>query len=300
MRANRFPLLQVLLAVCVVLSSNFLSAAGKEKPRKCILVFGAHADDVDEIAGGTLAKYIAEGYEGIYVCVTNNTAGCNLERAPGDKWGPNFAVSNSPRTYPADALETNQIREIEARAAAAVYGATPIFLNFCEPEFWLGRKLAVYGTKEFLMFSPPGGKQVSLATRYSHDVDVVVALLKKYQPGIIIIHTLGGEKLDHGNSAYLMYLAYQKAISKGVAVGKLWMKVDGWLLDETAQKSGRGKPDVHIDVKKYLATKYEALNKHISQNGGYGRNYVIRNQTQPKEVIEEFITVGDNTRRERK
>jgi LmbE family N-acetylglucosaminyl deacetylase len=74
------------------------------------------------------------------------------------------------------------------------------------------------------------------------------------------------------------------------------MKVDGWLLDNPAQTNGRGKPDVQIDVKKYLPIKYEALNKHISQNGGYGREYVIRNQTQPKEVIEEFITVGDATR----
>jgi LmbE family N-acetylglucosaminyl deacetylase len=293
MRLNRLLFLPVLLAIAVVVSSIFLTAAGKDKPRKCILVFGAHADDVDEIAGGTLAKYIAQGYEGVYVCATNNTAGCNLERAPGDKWGPNFTVSKSPHKYPVEALETNQIREIEARAAAGVYGATPVFLNFDEPEFYLGRKLAIYGTKEFLMFNPPGGKDVSLATRYSEDVDVVVALLKKYQPGIIIIHTLGGEKLDHGNSAYLMYLAYQKAIAKGIAVGKLWMKVDGWLLDNLAQKSGRGKPDVHIDVKNYLAIKYEALNKHISQNGGFARNYVVRNKTQPKEVIEEFITVGD-------
>ena len=45
-----------------------------------------------------------------------------------------------------------------------------------------------------------------------------------------------------------------------------------------------------------LYQKYKALDKHISQNGGFGRDYVIRNQVQPKEVIEEFITVIDNTR----
>jgi LmbE family N-acetylglucosaminyl deacetylase len=63
-----------------------------------------------------------------------------------------------------------------------------------------------------------------------------------------------------------------------------------------ALKSGRGVPDVHIDVKNYLKTKYTALNKHISQNGGLGRDYVMGNETQPKEVIEEFITVVDNTK----
>jgi LmbE family N-acetylglucosaminyl deacetylase len=296
MRPNRFLLSQMCLVFFIALSTNLLAAAGKDTPRKCIMVFGSHADDVEEIAGGTLAKYVAEGYQGIYVCVMNNTAGCLIEKAPGDKGGPNFSVSNSPYTYPVDALETHQIREVEARNGAAALDATPVFLNFVEPEIWLGRKLTVFGTKEFMMFNAPGRRQVSLATRYSEDIDFVVDLLKKYQPEIIIIHTLGGEKLDHGNSAYLMYLAYQKAISRGIAVGKLWMKVDGWLLDELAQSNGRGNPDVHIDVKNYLKTKYEALDKHVSQNGGSGRKYVIRNQAQPKEVIEEFITVGDNTR----
>jgi len=295
MRPNRFPLFQVLLVVALVVSSDFLMAGAKDKPRKCILVFGAHADDVDEIAGGTLARYTAQGYQGIYVCVTNNTAGCNIEKAPGDKWGPKFSVSSSPQMYPVDALETNQIREEECRQAAAVYGAVPVFLNFSEPEILLGRKIVVYGSEEFLKYSPQAKHDVSLATRYGEDINIVVELLQKYQPEIIIIHTLGGEKLDHGNSAYLMYLAFKKAMSKGIAVGKLWMKVDGWFLDDTAQKTGRGKPDVHIDVKKYLKTKYEALNKHLSQNGGFGKNYVAKNKAQAKETIEEFITVIDNT-----
>src|SRR5512137_584086 len=110
---------RLLVLLLIVLGTYMASAGGKDKPRKCILVFGAHADDVDEIAGGTLAKYIAEGYQGVYVCVTNNLAGCLLERAPGDKWGSVFTGAKSPHTYPIEALETHQIREIEARAAAA-------------------------------------------------------------------------------------------------------------------------------------------------------------------------------------
>ena len=144
-------------------------------------------------------------------------------------------------------------------------------------------------------YNPPGRRQINLATRYSEDVDVVVDLLKKYQPEIVITHTLGGEKLDHEGTAYMMYLAFTRAMDKNIPVGKLWMTVNGWLLDKDAQRNGRGKPDVHIDVKDYLKTKYEALNKHISQNGGFGREYVTENETQPKEVIEEFITVLDKT-----
>jgi len=276
-------------------------AGPSEKPRKCIMVFGAHADDVESIAGGTFAKYISEGFEGIYVCVINNTAGCAIESVGGGTRPPEgksllFSVSESPLTYPAGGLETMQIRQEECRAASEVFKAIPIFLNFSQPEIYLGRKKIIYGTDEFLRYDPPGRKQINLATRYSEDVDVIYELLEKYQPEIVITHTLGGEKLDHEGTAYMMYLAFKRAMANNIPVGKLWMTVNGWLLDGTSQKNGRGKPDIHINVKDFLKTKYEALDKHVSQNGGYGRDYVIQGKIQPKEVIEEFITVIDNSR----
>ena len=289
----RFLLTGFLCSVCF--SGDSIFGQVNPRPQKCILVFGAHADDVDEIAGGTFAKYIASGYTGIYVCVTNNLAGCNLEKTPFFK-GPKFTVSDSPFKYPLDGLETTQIRSEEAKAAAAVYGAVTVFLDFDEPEIFLGRKIITYGTQDFLNYNPPGRRQINLATRYGADVKIVFELLQKYQPEIVIIHTLGGEKLDHEGSAYMMYLAFKQAMDRKIPVGKLWMTVNGWFLDKTAQKNGRGKPDVQIDVKDFLKTKYEALNKHVSQNGGFGREYVTGNETQPKEVIEEFITVIDNTK----
>jgi len=294
MKSTILRILTVCLVTFMVAGTSQIDARSGSKPQKCIMVFGAHADDVDEIAGGTFAKYIAMGYQGIYVSVTNNLAGCNIEKTPFFA-GPKFTVSASPYEYPVDGLETNQIRSEEAKAAAAVYGAIPVFLDFCEPEIYLGRKVIIYGTRDFIDYNPPGRRQINLATRYSEDVTVVFELLKKYQPEIVITHTLGGEKLDHEGTAYMMYLAFTKAIEHNVPVGKLWMTVNGWLLDDLAQKKGRGRPDIHIDVRDYLPTKYEALNKHISQNGGFGRKYVTDNETQPKEKIEEFIEVLDNT-----
>lgn len=286
-------LIEVIIAL--LLSSNLIFSGGKNKSRKCIMVFGAHADDVDEIAGGTLAKYMLNGYEGIYVCVTNNTAGCNLERAPGDKWGPNLTISNSPKKYPVGALETIQIRQEEAKTAAAVYGATPVFLNFRETWFWQGRKECYIGSDEFHQYQPPGRQIVSVATRLSKDINIVYNLLKEYKPEIVIIHTLGGEKHDHGNSAYIMYQAFIKAIDQKIPVGKLWMTVNGWLLNKESKNNTRGMPDIRIDVKDYLQTKYMALDKHVSQNGGFGQNYVKKNNVQPKEIFEEFISVINNT-----
>jgi LmbE family N-acetylglucosaminyl deacetylase len=87
-----------------------------------------------------------------------------------------------------------------------------------------------------------------------------------------------------------MYLAFKKAVEKGLPVGKLWMKPKGWLMDASGKPGKRGKPDVKIDVSNYIGIKYEALNKHVSQKG------TLRKQTLPSEIREEFITVIDNTK----
>jgi len=282
--------------VLLLMPVNLIIGQVKEKPRKCIMVFGAHADDVEPLAGGTFAKYISEGYEGIYVCVINNFAGCGIESVgggttpPPEVTKPLFTISNSPLSYPVDALETIQIRSEEARNAAAVFHATPVFLDFREGVIWMGRKRTNLGTEGYYQYDPPGRQAVSLAEEESGNTEFIVELLKKYTPEIVISHTLGGDKHDHGNSGYLMYLAFKKAMYSGVPVGKLWVRPKGWLIDPEAMAKGRGTADVHVDVKKFIDIKYEALNKHISQKG------TIRKQTKPEEVTEDFITILDNTK----
>jgi hypothetical protein len=74
------------------------------------------------------------------------------------------------------------------------------------------------------------------------------------------------------------------------------MTVNGWLADSLAGSNHRGTPDVHIDVRGYLPVKYAALDQHVSQHGGLGRDYVLENHRHGGEVTEDFITVLDNTR----
>src|SRR5512140_3706635 len=236
-------LLAMAVGAAFVIAGGTASPADNEKPRKCIMVFGAHADDVEGLAGGTLAKFVAEGYEAAYVVVTNNTAGCVLQGTQNPRYGrgTRFTVSSSPNMYPVEALETNQIRSEEARAAAALYHTEPIFLDFREIFIWQGRKECYLGSEEFHAYQPPGRQAVATATVLSEDVNLVVDLLKRLKPEIVIVHALGGDKLEHGNSGYLMYKAFAKAMQQGIPVGKLWMKVNGWLLDKYAQENGRGK-----------------------------------------------------------
>jgi LmbE family N-acetylglucosaminyl deacetylase len=267
------------------------------KPRKSIMIFAAHADDVEGLAGGTLAKYIHDGYEGVYVGVINNTAGCLIESPPNRS--SIFTVSKSPNTYSVDGLETIQIRNEEARSAAAVFGAIPVFLNFRESWVWQGRGRAYIGTEYFQRYDPPGLQQVAIATDQPENINIVVDLLKTYQPEITIIHALGGDKLDHGNSAWLMYLAFRNAIQRGIPVGKLWIRPSGWMTEPEAVAAGRARPDIRIDVTDFVKTQLEALNKHVSQDSGTvgkeGGIPWLRKAGEDGRIYEEFLTVMDNT-----
>jgi len=289
MKKSLLPVFLLIFVAGPILSQGIV------KPNKSMMVFGAHADDVEPLAGGTFAKYISEGYKGIYVCVINNFAGCGIESVgggttpPPEVVKPLFTVSSSTLSYPVDALETIQIRAEEAKEAAAVFNAEPVFLDFREGFIWQGRKRCYAGSDEYYQYQPPGRQVVSLAEEESGNIEYLVDLLKRYSPEIVIIHTLGGDKHDHGNSAYIMYLAFKRAMEKGIPVGKLWMKPKGWLLDDNGKPGRRGKPDVHIKVADFINTKYEALNKHVSQKG------IPRKQSRPEEATEEFITVLDNT-----
>ena len=186
----------ILISIYFFISSP---SEAKEKPRKCILIFGAHADDVEIIAGGTFAKYISQGYEGVYVCVINNFAGNALESIGGGTTadgiqGKIFTVSNSQLEYPVDALETMQIRSEEAIATANVFGAIPVFFDFRESFIWIGRKQCYIGSDEFHLYNPPGRQVMGIAADRGENINLIVNLLKKYQPEIVIIHTTGGEK----------------------------------------------------------------------------------------------------------
>src|SRR5512136_1435536 len=134
----------IISGLLILIAAGQAFPQGSLEPNRSIMVFGAHADDVEPMAGGTFAKYISEGYEGIYVCVINNFAGCGIESVgggtdpPDEVTRPLFTVSNSLQSYPVDALETMQIRQEEAIKAAAVFHATPLFLDFREGFIWQG------------------------------------------------------------------------------------------------------------------------------------------------------------------
>lgn len=79
----------------------------KENKVKTVLAVGAHPDDIDFGASGTIAKFIAEGAEAYYVICTDGSRG-----------------SDDPKmTYES----LSKIRENEQKAAAKVLGVKEVF-----------------------------------------------------------------------------------------------------------------------------------------------------------------------------
>src|ERR1039457_3734571 len=174
MNLNRFLEIIKYFLVFVIYCTSFILPGQNGKPKKTIIIFGCHAVDVEQIAGGTFAKYIAEGYKGVYVCVENNLSGNQIEKIPGN-WDYNERkvtgeLTHSPLYYPTGALETDQMGREEALEAAKVFGAEAVFLDYMQPELCIGREAIIYGRNEFNQYDPPGVKHVNIATHISADV----------------------------------------------------------------------------------------------------------------------------------
>jgi LmbE family N-acetylglucosaminyl deacetylase len=115
--------------------------------KKVLMVVGAHPDDPEFGAGGTVAKYVREGWQAVYVVCTN-----------GDK-GTQDPKMTSPKLA--------KIREQEQKNAATVLGVSIIeFLGY--PDGWLE------DSPEFR------GKLVHAIRKYRPDVVITHDPTRKY------------------------------------------------------------------------------------------------------------------------
>ncbi|HWB87495.1 MAG TPA: PIG-L family deacetylase [Bryobacteraceae bacterium] len=253
-----------------------------------VMGIAAHADDFEISFGGTFAKLLGEGWKGVYVIATNNTAGCELGAYNPSHPGGYFNIQKVRGPFPSDGLETIQIRQEETRHAAAVFGVEPIFLNLNETFCWLGRQEIYMDNPRWSLYDAPGngivtdgpeGKGLGLAT----------ALMKKYQPDIVLTMLLGEENPEHGETADLAYRAFVRASAEGARVGQVWMALKG---RQQYLERVRLDPDVGVDVTAQVPLSTRALAQHVSQNGG---NPPIRQGKIGGKYYEQFVIAADRT-----
>jgi LmbE family N-acetylglucosaminyl deacetylase len=253
-----------------------------------VMGIAAHADDFEISFGGTFAKLLAEGWKGVYVIVTNNTAGNQLEAYNPSRPGGYLSIQKIKGPFPIDGLETIQVRQEETRHAAAVFGVEPIFLNLNETFCWLGRQQIYMDDPRWPLYNAPGNGIVTDGPE-GKGLEMATALMKKYQPDIVLTMLLGEENPEHGETADLAYRAFARAAREGANVGQVWMALKG---RRQYLERVRLDPDVGVDVTPQVQLDHKALAQHVSQNGG---DPPIRQEKIGDRYFEQFVIAADRT-----
>lgn len=180
-----------------------------KKDRRKVLVIGAHPDDPETGAGGTICRLTDAGHEVVCVYFTRGEAGIS---------GKSHA-------------EAAVIREKEARAACAVLGARPLFMDQVD-----------------------GSTEVNLE-RYRE----MREMLDREKPDVVITHWPIDGHRDHAVCGILVLDAWRR-------LGRTFRLYYLEVMSGTQTQLFR--PTDWVDISSVLARKYEACYCHASQDLG--------------------------------
>jgi len=214
--------------------------------KKTVMFFGAHADDMEILAAGTMRKFVVEGYDAFSVMMTNNLCGARIPEG-GDSY-----FTTGPE-------ETSAIRHREARAAADLLGVQLIFLDFKECSYFNGERRVYAGTPDYDESILPGREILLNAPCIPHCVEDVAKVIERHQPEIVITHHPGGA-FEHIAAAHLAAKAWQRAASN-VPLGELWYSARVGSPRDLFSLA----PDVLVDITPYHDLKDQAVRLHASQ-----------------------------------
>lgn len=217
------------------------------------MAVGAHADDIELNAGGTLSKYHQAGYEILYVMSTNNMSG---------NWSALDDLGQRHVRRPVWS-EIMPQRKKEAAAAAEFYGTKAIHLDhpqrhFCKPD----------GVIEKLGFgsqSPeglaPGTPTILNAYEDVESVQRLVDLILSNQPEAIFSHSMESGNIEHVASCLLVATAYQKARQSGYR-GMLLFWYD---ISSPPVVTARRRWNSFVNVSDHWQAKLDAIALHACQ-----------------------------------
>ena len=220
--------------------------------KKSILAVGAHADDVEMSMGGSILKYLDQGYTLTYVLTTNNMSG---EFAYLDENGNVRSRSIQPE-------DEMKVRKEEARRAAEMFGTVPIHLDFAQRHYTGpdGKKVKINFGTELPSFLTPGMPSIVTAHEDADAVKKLTDIILGCDPEVIITRGLADTNIEHICTALYTLKARQNAMKQGY---------DGALL--MCRGVGRGFPDIYyrydtfIDTSGFMQRKWDAIRCHASQ-----------------------------------
>jgi len=221
--------------------------------KKTIMFFGAHADDMEIRAGGTMRKFADKGYDAVSVMLTNNLCG-------------GYASDEAEEYIATGPAETSELRHREAREAAEVLGAKLVFMDFMENSYFDGEKRVFFGAEGYDVENTIGREPLMVAPYLAHCIEDTAQVLIEHEPEIVITHNIANCNPEHCAAAHLTHRAFLQARGRA-DLGELWFTCRVQSSSDIIRLS----PDVLIDITDYHETKWEALQKHRSQRIAYDR-----------------------------
>ncbi len=214
--------------------------------KKTIMFFGAHADDMEIRAAGTMRRFVEDGYEAVSVMMTNNLCGA-------------FADDKTDQYFSTGPAETQAIRHREARDAADLLGVKLVFLDYKENSYFNGTKRVFFGMDDY--DAKTIGREPLIVAQYlQHCIADTAKVLLEYEPEIVITHNIANSNPEHCAAAHLTHSAFRHAAARA-GLRELWMTCRVQSPSDILFLS----PNVLVDVAKYHDMKLESLRRHRSQ-----------------------------------
>ncbi len=219
--------------------------------KKCIVAVAAHCGDAELGAGGTIAKYIAEGYRALVVVMTTSVAEPVIRESKVESRESNL-----------EPVEVCELREREARAAATVLGHELEFVRLNERFYWhKGVRHYVDFTEQAPEVKLPGRHWLGLcseATEATHKF--LKELLLREEPELIFTHAVNDTCYEHWVTARFVApvhaeIEHQKGTDAGLLLS--WEP-------QPQQRSHILPVQTIIDITEHRETKHAALQAHAS------------------------------------
>ncbi len=167
---------------------------------KLLVAIPAHADDVELNAGGTVAKWAAEGGSVHIIMATNNCSGVAI-REGGDE-------SQARRLLP---QETTAIRHREQEAAAALIGAEVHYLDYSQRHYWDGEREISIGYEHDAPADPgvAGLPTILIAFQKAKHHRALGELLVSLKPDLVLTHGIYDLDPEHHAVCSLVWAAFR-------------------------------------------------------------------------------------------
>lgn len=219
---------------------------------KAVMAVGAHADDIEIHAGGTLEKYYRVGYSVIYVQSTNNMAGAISWLEP----------DGTRRHRRASTSEILPIRKRECEAAAREWGTEPIHLDHPQRHYTddnLENVELRYGAP--IPVTVPGNvPSILTACEDKDSIARLRDLILEKDPEVIFTHCVAQVNPEHFCTSLLVTRAYWAAVDQGYQGALLH-----WREHHTLFGPSECRWDTFVDYTSLLTRKMELIGKHACQ-----------------------------------